>query len=257
MIPSIPWYVTLVALATNVAIPVAVWSLLSSAAGRSGLPPAVQRRFRLASAAVLGAWLVAALLFAPSRASLAERDPFYLAPSIPLFFGTSITAALLLFWRSQTFRRVLAATSLPVLHAAQIWRVVGILFVILYAQGQLPAHFALPAGWGDVAVGLMAPLVALALARRTTGAHALAISWNLLGLMDLIVAVGMGTGLLAPILAPHLGPRVPPAAAMGTFPLILVPALAVPLSMLLHFLCLANLLKEVRLTSGPLAKPAS
>ena len=49
---------------------------------------------------------------------------------------------------------------------------------------------------------------------------------------------------------------VPPAAAMGAFPMLLVPAFAVPVSMLLHVLCLVRLHEEVRLVSGPLARPA-
>jgi hypothetical protein len=83
----------------------------------------------------------------------------------------------------------------------------------------------------------------------------LGIAWNVLGLLDLVVAVGMGSGFLAPLLTPELGP-VPPAAAMGAFPLILVPTFAVPVSVLLHLLALARLLREVRLGSGLVAKAA-
>jgi hypothetical protein len=104
----------------------------------------------------------------------------------------------------------------------------------------------LPAGWGDIAIGLTAPLVALALVRRLPGAVPLAILWNVLGLLDLIVAVGMATGLLAPLLAPELGPRVPAAAAMGVFPMILVPMFGVPVAVLLHVLALGRLLRERR-----------
>ena len=140
---------------------------------------------------------------------------------------------------------------LPALVGAQFYRVVGAVFLILLAQGRLPAHFALPAGWGDVAIGIAAPLVALALARGVRGSRALGIAWNTLGLLDLAVAVGAGTG----ILAPGLG-RVPPAGPMGAFPLILVPAFAVPVSVLLHLLALARLRREVRLGSGLVPKVA-
>ena len=138
------------------------------------------------------------------------------------------------------FRRALKGASLPALHGVQVYRTVGVVFVILLAQGQLPAHFAFPAGWGDIAIGLAAPFVALALARGVRGAVPLAVGWNALGLLDLVVAVGMGTGFLAPYLAPELGGRVPPAAAMGVLPMILVPAFAVPISVLLHLLTWAQ-----------------
>lgn len=128
--------------------------------------------------------------------------------------------------------------------------------MILFAQGQLPARFALPAGWGDIAIGITAPLVALALTRRLLGAIPLAFSWNVLGLLDLVVAFGMGTGHLAPLLVPELGDRVPPAAAMGIFPLILVPTFAVPVSVLLHLVALGRLRSRVRAVSGSVPKAA-
>jgi hypothetical protein len=141
---------------------------------------------------------------------------------------------------------VLAAAPLPALIGVQVYRTIGVVFVILLAQGQLPAHFALPAGWGDIAVGLSAPLVALALAREVRGGRTLAAEWNVFGLLDLVVAVGMGTGFLATFLAPDFATRVAPAAAMGIFPLILVPTFAVPVSVLLHLIALARLRGEIQ-----------
>lgn len=257
MIPVIPWYITLVALATNLVIAVAVWRIFSSATERSGLPPATQRRIRLATALFFGTWLGAALVLAPAPASLLGEDPFYLTPLIPLFPLTALTIVFLALRLSPSLRRVLAAASLPAMHGVQLYRTIGVVFLILLAQGQLPAHFALPAGWGDFAVGITAPLLALALVRRVSGAVPLAFSWNVLGLLDLVVAVGMGTGFLAPFLVPELGPRVAPAAGMGVFPLILVPTFAVPVSVLLHLLALGRLRRQVRLGPGLVPKPAN
>lgn len=256
MIPVIPWYITLIVLATNLAIAGAVWSILSSAAGRSGLPATAQRAVRAGSAIFLGAWLGAALLLAPAPASLRTRDRFYITPLIPLFAVLALTVLSLALSRSPALRRVLAAASLPALHGVQFYRTIGAVFVILLAQGQLPAHVALPAGWGDIAIGLSAPLVAMALARGVRGGRTLAISWNVLGVLDLVVAVGMATGFLAPFLTPDLGPRVPPAAAMGVFPMIIVATFAVPMSVLLHLVALGRLFRKVQLGSGLVSKPA-
>jgi hypothetical protein len=257
MIPVIPWYITLTSLATSLTIAVAVWIILSSAASRSGLPASEQRRVRTVSAIFLGVWLGAALLLAPAPASLLTRDPFYLTPLIPFFAVVPPTIVLLALWRSSTLRRVVAAASLPALIGVQFYRSVGVLFVILLALGQLPAHFAVPAGWGDIAVGLTAPLVALALARGVRGGRTLAIGWNVFGLLDLVVAVGMGTGFLAPFLVPDLGSRVSPTPAMGVFPMVLVPTFAVPVSVLLHLVALVRVLREVRLVSGMVPRAAS
>ncbi len=131
------------------------------------------------------------------------------------------------------------------------------MFLLLLAQGALPAHFAVPAGWGDVVVGLAAPIVALALAAPRPGTLALAAGWNAFGLLDLVVAVGMGTGFLAPLLAPELGTRVPPVGPMGVFPLIVVPTFAVPVAVMLHVAGLARLMRARRAASGLVPRHAS
>ena len=256
MIPVIPWYITLIVLATSLAIAVTVWRIFASGAARSGLPPATQRRVQTGLALFFGGWLAAALLLAPAPASLLARDRFYLSPLIPLFAVAGLGGAFLALLLSPALRRTLDAASLPAMIGVQLYRAIGLVFLVLLAQGQLPAHFALPAGWGDIAIGVAAPLVALALARGAPGALPLAVSWNVLGLLDLVVAVGMGTGFLAPLLAPELGSRVPPAAAMGIFPMILVPTFAVPVSVLLHLLALGRLRHGARLGSGLVARPA-
>jgi hypothetical protein len=249
VIPVIPWYITIITVGTNIVAGFAVWWILSSAAGRSGLSAAAQRAFRAGSAIFLGAWLGAALLLAPAPASLLARDRFYIQPLIPVFAVGSFAVVLLAFWLVPAVRRVLQAASLPALIGVQLYRAIGFVFIALLARGQLPAHFAEPAGWGDVAIGLAAPLVAMAVARGIAGGRALAIGWNVFGLLDLVVAVGMGTGFLAPVLMPELGPRVPPAAAMGVFPMLLVPTFAVPLSIILHVIALGRLRRGARV--GP------
>jgi hypothetical protein len=249
MSPAIPWYLTLITLATNLTIAVSVWRIFASAAGRSGLAPRTQRRIRDAIPLFLAAWLGLALLLAPAPASLLARDRFYLTPLIPLFATLGPALVILALGFSPSLRRVVSAASLPAMIGVQVYRTIGIVFLVLLALGRAPAHFALPAGWGDIAIGAAAPLVALALARAVPGARALAIGWNVAGLLDLVVAVGMGTGFLAPLLAPSLGARVPPVPVMGVFPMILVPTFAVPVSVLLHLLALGRLAREGRLGS--------
>jgi hypothetical protein len=257
MIPVIPWYITAIILGANVVAGSGVWLIVAAAAGRSGLTAAAARKVRIGSAIFLFGWLGAALLLAPDPGSLAARDRFYLTPLIPLFALGSAIVLLAVVGLSPALRRTLGAVSLPAIHGIQLYRAIGATFLVLMAWGQLPAHFALPAGWGDVAVGLAAPLVALALARRVAGSPALATGWNVFGLLDLVVAVGMGTGYLAPLLAPHLGAQVPPAAAMGVFPLVLVPTFAVPVSIMLHLLGLIRLTGESRVGVRPMREALS
>lgn len=246
MTPAIPTSIGLVIATTACAIAAATWVVISMGAGRSGLPKAEQRRVRTATAGFLAAWVATAFWFAPDPGSLRVADGFRITPLIPSLGITAVAVAIFAIWRWMPLRRALSCVPTPALHALQTWRVVGVVFVVLFTSGYLPAHFALPAGWGDIFVGLTAPLVALALARGARGAVALATLWNLLGVLDLVVAIGMGTGALAPFLAPELGPRVPPVAAMGAYPLILVPAFAVPVSGLVHGLSMARLVHDIR-----------
>lgn len=253
MIPTIPGYITFIVIATNLIIAVALWRVLCLAATRTDLPPKAQRAVRIGSALFLGAWLGADLLLASAPSSLSGRDRSLINPLIPILNIVPIAIALLSLWRSSSLRRVVSAVPLPTVHGLQVYRAIGFTFLVLLALGQIPAHFALPAGWGDITIGLAAPLVALALARGVPGAGTLAVSWNVFGLLDLAVAVGMGTGLLSPIL---IGTRVPPAAALGVFPMILVPTFAVPVSVLLHLTGLVRL-RGYRSTPNPLARPVA
>ena len=246
MIPEIPWTFTLTTVATALIIPVAVWQIVSRGADRAGLAPAARRRVRVGTALCLGGWALLALLLAPPASTLAGQDPYTLTLLIPAFAAGGIGLALALIGVSPALRRSLDEASLPALVGIQVYRVLGLEFVILTGLGQLPARFGLPAGWGDVAVGLAAPVVALALARGIRHARTLGIGWNVLGLLDLVVAFGMGTGLL-PLLA---GERLPAAGAMGVYPLILVPTFAVPVAVLLHLIALRRLRRSPRPVAG-------
>ncbi|MGI8449589.1 MAG: hypothetical protein ACR2MP_20905 [Streptosporangiaceae bacterium] len=70
------------------------------------------------------------------------------------------------------------------------FRVAGVAFLLTMALGHLPALFALPAGLGDIATGIAAPLVAHRLAQDRGRRAAL---WlNAFGMTDLVVALTLG-----------------------------------------------------------------
>ena len=114
----------------------------------------------------------------------------------------------------------------------QAWRFAGLGFLALYAHGVLPALFAWPAGLGDIAIGVTAPWVVLALIRRPNFAVSrLFIVWNLLGIADLVVAIG--TGALSSGYATGAVGEVT-TAPMAQLPLVLIPAYFVPIFFMLH-----------------------
>jgi len=124
-----------------------------------------------------------------------------------------------------------------------VWRIEGLAFLVLLALGQLPPLFAVPAGVGDLAIGLTAPLMARNLHRR-----GLAIAWNVFGLVDLALAVFLGATTSPG--AAHLFFTTPSSEAMTAFPMAIIPTFLVPLSIGLHVVSLRYLLSARGHTAG-------
>ena len=119
-----------------------------------------------------------------------------------------------------------------------LWRLVGIVFLVLMVRGQVPALWALPAGIGDILVAVTAPWVARDV--DTPRGRRRAIIWNLFGIADLIVAVGLGI-MTSP--GPTQVFRTAPTSELMThFPMALVPTFLVPLAFTLHVISLWQLL---------------
>jgi len=182
-------------------------------------------RVAVISGIVLLAWLVAT--------SLLALGGFYFPPvSGPPPVGVQLTVALIgmalaLTW-SPSLRSVL--TNQKNLVRLNVWRLVGAVFVALMFTNQVPALWALPAGLGDVAIGATAFWVASRL--NAPGGTRRAIIFNLLGLLDLVVAVGLGM-TISP--GPTQIFRLTPSGEVLThFPLVLVPTFLVPLAITLH-----------------------
>ena len=160
-------------------------------------------------------------------------------PTIEFGLLLPIIAGVIFYWRSSVLRCIAAAAPQSLLVGIQFYRVLGIIFLALFAGGALPGVFALPAGTGDVAVGLAAPAVAFAFARGLRGSAGLARAWNLFGLADLLVAVT--TGFLS---SPSPIQKLAfdnPNTLITAFPLVMVPVFLVPLAILLHLASLAKL----------------
>lgn len=160
-------------------------------------------------------------------------------PVLPLAIVLPLVLALPPLLRSRRIASVLDATPASWLVALQVYRIFGGVFFAAWSRGDVSAIFALPAGSGDVLVGVLALPVAALLAAGAHRGRQAAIAWNVLGLIDFAVAVGIGF-LSAP------GPLqliVPdrPNTALGTFPTVMIPAFAVPSSILLHALSLRQL----------------
>jgi hypothetical protein len=155
-------------------------------------------------------------------------------PPIPLGLAVLIPIAIFAIWSatSPPFRQFLMSLNPATLTFVQAWRIAGFVMVVLYAYNILPGNFALPAGWGDIAIGATAPLVALKLANPNHRKSF--IFWQLLGIADLVNAVGMG------VAAQFIDPHGISTSAMTLLPMSMIPTFGVPLFLILHFISIAQ-----------------
>jgi hypothetical protein len=128
----------------------------------------------------------------------------------------------------------LLSVPLPALVGLNVGRLGGVFFLLLYADGRLSAPFAPAAGVGDMVTGALAIPLAAMLAfgfemRRTW----LGI-WNAMGALDLVVAVSLGL-LSAPGTPIRVFTEDPGTQAMTTLPWTFIPAMLVPIFLLVHF----------------------
>jgi ketosteroid isomerase-like protein len=183
---------------------------------------------------VLALWLALVLLLGAQRAFVAPPG----AVPYPIFGGVTAPLALFLvcFGLSAAFRAFLLALDLPMVTVVQAWRFAVFGFLALAAHGVLPGVFAWPAGLGDMAIGLTAPWVALALIRRPGfAAGRWFVVWNLLGILDLVLAVSIAA--LSSSFATG-APGEITVTPMAQMPLVLVPAFLVPSFLMLHLTAL-------------------
>ncbi len=154
--------------------------------------------------------------------------------------------------RSERIAEALDAANPSWLIGLQAFRIFGGNFLVLWAFGAIPGVFALPAGLGDMLVGVLALPTAFYLASGAPGGRGAAIAWNVLGILDLVNALALGIlsspGPLHLLLAlDHSNTFI------TTYPTVMTPAFAVPLSLILHGISLWQLRRRARQLNPALA----
>lgn len=230
-LPAYLWAIELVAVA---GIAAATCLVLYTGAIRTG---ASRRRATLlasGAAVVLGGWFSASAVIAAHggyQNQLGHGVP-WLPVAVVGFLG-----ALLALGRIPAVRRALTGPDMiGHLLVPHTFRVAGVVFLAAMALGRMPALFALPAGLGDIATGIGAALVARRLSRGTGQRGALSV--NVFGMLDLVVALTLGT-----LTAFQLVNVTPPNQLIGDLPFALIPTAAVPLLLALHIRSLLTLRK--------------
>ena len=173
-----------------------------------------------------------------------------------LFAPIAITAVIpvvlfvLAYALSRRFRDFVLSQDLRRLTMLQHWRVVGFAFLPLYAFDILPGIFAWPAGLGDVAIGLAAVYIVARMDRDPNYATSSGfVRFNLLGLLDLAVAVGtasLSTGAFPALISGGIT-----SAPLDVWPLNIFPSFFVPAFIILHLIVLLKVRHLRRTNHAP------
>ena len=206
-------------------------------------------RTRAVIVGLFGLWFLSVLALAaagtlhtPGLAGVAGLGLAIAAPMLAM-----IIAAL----ASHRVRRSLQRIPVSSLVAANTVRVIGVFFLVLHAEGRLTATFALTAGWGDIGIGLTAPIVAWFVATRGAQARAPLTIWNALGLLDLIVAISLGISASP---AMQAGFTAGNSGVMTTLPWLLVPGFLVPALAASHLAIFYRLRVGLQHEAAPLTR---
>ena len=184
----------------------------------------------------LGAWFALVLAIGATGAlSPVAGGP----PALGLTVVLPVVALIWAYFGLPSVRTAMAAMPLPGLIALHAIRLLGFTFIVLYAEGRLPAPFAPSAGWGDVFIGATALPLAWAVAQFGARVRPLALLWNALGVADLVIALTLGPLSAPGPLQVFVGP--PDSSPMTTLPWLIIPAFLVPCLMFLHVVIFTRL----------------
>lgn len=159
------------------------------------------------------------------------------APAVAATVWTLTALALFACWKISPIRVWALNVDLRWLVLFHVTRLfAGAYFLLLCQRGQLPCGFARTAGWGDIVIAILA--VAVVGAMRTEFAKPLLLTWNTLGLIDIIFVVLSALRFgLNDWQSMH---------ALRELPLSLLPMFLVPLIIASHVLIFVRLARAER-----------
>lgn len=233
---TIPTYLPYYVLTGSVGIIAAILFGLHNGLVKADWPVHSRRPVVRTTAFVIIGWFALAVMLAVLGAYHAESDRI---PTIQYGIFLPILVGGFLIWRSPSARRIIDAVPQQWIVGVQAYRALGVIFLILYATGKLPGLFAWPVGLGDLLVGVLAPVVALAYVRLPRANAGLVSLWNIFGLVDLVVAIT--TGFVTSPSPLQIFAFDQPNELITVFPLVLIPVFLVPVSVLLHLISLSKL----------------
>lgn len=245
-----PIHTSIFIIAMMVVAGAGAWALLSRGLDRAGVPDPSARRWRWALGIGLAAWFAGRLALSvdPPGADILATPYSFVSFA---FLLAGVTVGLALPAASPRFRQVIRATPARGLIGLHAVRIGGLVWLALLDMHLLPPSFGLAAGYGDVTVGATALIVVYLLTTNHPKARTFVIGWNVLGLVDFVLAITAAFASMTPFVAQ--------LAASGTslsylnYP-FLIPSFGVPVFGLLHIYSLLQLRwaeQRVRVTQSP------
>jgi len=180
-----------------------------------------------------GVPIVALVAFWGSVALVVSLSEFWPPPpaGVGLWIIGCVGVMSLATFAIPAMRRSAAAVPIEALIGLHGIRVFGVLFLV-YSGAGLASQWAIPAGWADIGVAVLAIPAALAARRRIAWVWL----WNIVGFVDIIAAPAMGVWFATQITDSMHG--------MRELPLSFVPLFLNPLMVYLHIVITWRLLRN-------------
>ena len=146
---------------------------------------------------------------------------------------------LLLAWKkSAAFNNFMDATPTWLLVSTQVYRIVGLVFLIYYFQGKLAFEVGFTSGLMDILVAISAVIVAWLVYHKPSREKSLVLAWSIFGLLDFASAFTItGLSLFGLI------QLVPEPSDLGMPPLTIISIFQVPLAIFIHIYLIARVRK--------------
>lgn len=152
-------------------------------------------------------------------------------PKVLLF--TTFPFALLLFIvviNTKVYKTILENSALEDIVKLQIFRLIGVFFILLAIHNALPKPFAFIAGIGDMLTAFTSIFVANAIKNKKSYAKKLTFWWNIFGAVDILF-----TAIAANVLTKmSIDTGVMGVDTLAVFPFCIIPAFAPPIILFLH-----------------------
>ena len=213
-----------------------------------GVPGSEQLTFMRRLAALFGAWLLVCAVVTLGFPGDASDASYVLVVVAGMFLP--VAAFLVAYRRSAALRARVLSLDFSAITAIQFCRVAGIAFLVLWAVDEMAPAVALWIGGIDVFIGLTSMFAAYLLVAQRPFPRATLRSWNVLGLLSLVVGIPLAVMLTSSSLG--VLNASPTADRVFEFPLALITMGGAGVAMTLHTICLLQLRGCRAPQAGPL-----